>query len=649
MLRNKKENNPAVLGIFEGECADANITNLNGLDITQEVWETVFNSDEYKEGISEGWYIGFLGHPEDPGCQEFKDACIVMTEGHIDEDGKVYGKFNLIDTPVGRIVKTFQDAGVNFGISVRGAGDIENNSVDPDTFVFRGFDLVAFPAYPNSIPTFTSLAASSDINKRKQYKAICNAVTVNLKNIESKCALKEIQKQFAPQSEIYSVISARTKAVDNLNKSIKSAKFVKIKPDDDVMNCDEIESSTETDTVEIPEDADDITAKRCEAITKLYMDAIDECNSLKAENKKLKNDLERTQLKAARKIDSVKRITAGQEREIREIQKESEREIEKLQNDSEREIRRIKANTDKKLNKKDKETKTKIQQIKANHKLQIDRMQSDYEREISEIEANHKSQIAKIESSHKSQLDKIYASHDDEIESYNRELDKVQSNVDKIQEDTDAQIKDLVAKHKNKISRLQEDSNAQLDERDEIITNLQDDYNSLEYENENLRNNYNTLKRDLSDLRKDNSALKDDNSALKQKNLNYKKKIENAQAELEDRYKEIDELNASIEETVKQSDAIQAIVSNRDAKIQDLKSELSSVKKMLNEYQNSYANLYANAVGVNTKNVPITSSTSVKQLQSAVNRNMQNTGDSESDIDDIYVDDANFDDTLVTM
>lgn len=31
-----------VIGTFEGECADANITNKNGLDITQEVWENVF-------------------------------------------------------------------------------------------------------------------------------------------------------------------------------------------------------------------------------------------------------------------------------------------------------------------------------------------------------------------------------------------------------------------------------------------------------------------------------------------------------------------------------------------------------------------------------------------------------------------------------
>lgn len=83
----------SILGTFEGECADANITNENGLDITRDVWETVFNSDEYKKAIKLGWYIGFLGHPEDPNCMDFEHACIVMREGYIDRDGKIYGKF----------------------------------------------------------------------------------------------------------------------------------------------------------------------------------------------------------------------------------------------------------------------------------------------------------------------------------------------------------------------------------------------------------------------------------------------------------------------------------------------------------------------------------------------------------------------------
>lgn len=275
----------SVIGIFEGECADSNITNENGLDITRPVWENIFSSESYQQAIELGWYIGFLGHPDDPGCMDFRNACIVMTEGHIDDNGKVYGKFNLIDTPVGRTVKTFIDAGVTFGISVRGAGDIVNNSVDPDTFVFRGFDLVSFPAFPESIPTFTSIAASSDVESQKKYKAICAAVKENLPNIDSCEAIDILQCQFAEQSDEYKVLEDRKKEIKGCNLT-----------DDDLSECDDV----------------DITKDKVESMTKLYLEQVEANNHLKKENQILSSKLASNEIEARRKISSISRITADQ-------------------------------------------------------------------------------------------------------------------------------------------------------------------------------------------------------------------------------------------------------------------------------------------------------------------------------------------------
>ena len=205
----------SIIGKFEGECADSNITNLNGLDITREVWETVFGSDEYKNAVQNGWYLGFLGHPDDPNCMDFEHACIVMTSGRIADNGKIYGTFDLLDTPVGRIVKTLQDAGVTFGISVRGAGDIIDNSVDPETFVFRGFDLVTFPAYPESIPTFTAVAASSDVETQKKYKKVCAAIHANISQVTSQAALDVMKTCVASQSVPYQEIVAQEASLNN--------------------------------------------------------------------------------------------------------------------------------------------------------------------------------------------------------------------------------------------------------------------------------------------------------------------------------------------------------------------------------------------------------------------------------------------------
>lgn len=213
VLGSKQLNNSAIIGTFEGECADGLVTNANNMDIPVEVWTTLFSSDEYKQAIELGWYIGFLGHPDDPDCMDFKNACIVMTEGHIDSDGKVYGKFNLIDTPVGRIVKSFIDAGVTFGISVRGVGETTSNGttevVDKDSFVFRGFDLVAFPAFENAIPEFQALAASSKAENKVKYRKICASIDSNLPDITSTSAIDAIQEQFSPNSEQYAILESR--------------------------------------------------------------------------------------------------------------------------------------------------------------------------------------------------------------------------------------------------------------------------------------------------------------------------------------------------------------------------------------------------------------------------------------------------------
>lgn len=267
----ESESKLAVLGTFEGECADSNITNLNGLDITRPVWEAVFSSEEYAKGIECGWYIGFLGHPEgDPGCQDFEHACIVMREGHIADDGKVYGKFDLIDTPVGRIVKAFQDAGVVFGISVRGAGDIVDNSVDPDTFVFRGFDLVAFPAYPNAVPTFTQIAASTDVESRKKYQRVCAAVSRNIKQIDDVSTLNVIQSQFASQSKTYAVVAARKAEI------------------------------LESDSASV-----DLSKEKLSAMTELYLNAV-KCNT------ELNRKLEAAEHRAERKFKRVRAIMSSQ-------------------------------------------------------------------------------------------------------------------------------------------------------------------------------------------------------------------------------------------------------------------------------------------------------------------------------------------------
>lgn len=278
-IRNPQKS--SIIGTFKGKCADS-IENNNSMLLDKELWINIKNSDEFKSYRDKGMYIGFLGHPEDPGCQDFKNACIILRDLEIDEDtGEVFGTFDLIDTPVGRIVKAFIDAGVQFGISVRGAGDVAADGyVDPDTFVFRGFDLVSFPAYDDAIPKFTALAASTDPANVKKCNAVVNSLNDNLSKITSSSALDVVKSQLNPKSVQYKNIEAR-----------------------------QIELSSK------PVETTDVLQQKLEAMTALYLEAVSANKALRSQNAILAAKVEasdKTNLRLRRINSSTQRIMSEQ-------------------------------------------------------------------------------------------------------------------------------------------------------------------------------------------------------------------------------------------------------------------------------------------------------------------------------------------------
>lgn len=278
-IRNTQKS--SIIGTFKGKCADS-IENNNSMLLDKDLWRNITNSDEYKSYRDKGMYIGFLGHPKDPGCQDFKDACIILRDIELDEDtGEVFGTFDLIDTPVGRIVKAFIDAGVQFGISVRGAGDIAADGyVDPDTFVFRGFDLVSFPAYDDAVPKFTALAASTDPANVKKCSAVVTSLNDNLSKVTSSSALDVVKAQLNPKSVQYKNIEAR-----------------------------QVELSGST------VQASEVLQQKLEAMTQLYLEAVSANRKLRSQNRILASKIESvdmTNLRLRRMNSSTQRIMSEQ-------------------------------------------------------------------------------------------------------------------------------------------------------------------------------------------------------------------------------------------------------------------------------------------------------------------------------------------------
>ena len=172
----------SVLGTLEGYCADIVNPTRNGRKYSEELWEKVFNSKIVKELFNCGGILGELDHPEDRQEICTEKVAICMPEPPIKKDGKLWAKFDILDTPNGRIAATLAKYGYKLGVSSRGSGDTiidsdGNESVDPDSYDFTCFDLVVLPAVEAA-----RLQFKESFNKNKSLK---QALSESLKNASS--------------------------------------------------------------------------------------------------------------------------------------------------------------------------------------------------------------------------------------------------------------------------------------------------------------------------------------------------------------------------------------------------------------------------------------------------------------------------------
>jgi hypothetical protein len=104
--------------------------------------------------------LGELDHPQTLSINSDRVSHMI-TELTINGTD-VYGRAKLLDTPMGRIAKTISDAGFKWGVSSRGAGNV-NESGTVSGFNFVTVDIVAKPSAPDAFPD--SLYEALEISK----------------------------------------------------------------------------------------------------------------------------------------------------------------------------------------------------------------------------------------------------------------------------------------------------------------------------------------------------------------------------------------------------------------------------------------------------------------------------------------------------
>ena len=187
-----------VLGTLEGICADCIQTTRNGRKYNDEVWQHAFNDPLVKEQFANGGIFGQLGHPKEDQSENEEFNCIAICMPNPPKkgsDGKLRGRWDILDTPNGRILKCLCDYGYKIGISSRGNGDIVtdfdgNESVDPETFEFKAFDAVLLPAVKEAR---LNLVTESLNDKDKKFKKALQESIDNSNDVDKAVMLKTLE------------------------------------------------------------------------------------------------------------------------------------------------------------------------------------------------------------------------------------------------------------------------------------------------------------------------------------------------------------------------------------------------------------------------------------------------------------------------
>jgi hypothetical protein len=120
--------------------------------------------DQIKNGYS---VLGEVDHPDDLKVN-LDRVSHMITEMWMDGPNG-YGKFKILPTPMGNLVRTMLESGVKLGVSSRGSGNVNDSNGEVSDFEIITVDIVAQPSAPGAYPT---AIYEHFMNSRGGYRAI---------------------------------------------------------------------------------------------------------------------------------------------------------------------------------------------------------------------------------------------------------------------------------------------------------------------------------------------------------------------------------------------------------------------------------------------------------------------------------------------
>ena len=136
--------------VIEGVFAQADQKNRNGRVYPKAIMERAVNK-YVTDQVSTKRAVGELNHPEGPTVNLDKVSHLITDLRF--EGNNVVGRAQILDTPMGKIVKGLLEGGVQLGVSTRGMGSLEQRNgvmYVKDDFILSTVDIVQDPSAPDA-------------------------------------------------------------------------------------------------------------------------------------------------------------------------------------------------------------------------------------------------------------------------------------------------------------------------------------------------------------------------------------------------------------------------------------------------------------------------------------------------------------------
>jgi DNA-binding transcriptional regulator YhcF (GntR family) len=161
LLESSDPGNSSILGKVRGQFFVPDGNSRNNRHYPKALWQRVLENTEVKRRLNDRVTFGAIGHDQildDAALREGKFSHIV-TSLQINESNKGIGEADILNTPTGRILYTFLEAGAKLYVSSRATGKLKEGVkkngmpvVDEDTYSFNTFDFVIDPGFKQANP-----------------------------------------------------------------------------------------------------------------------------------------------------------------------------------------------------------------------------------------------------------------------------------------------------------------------------------------------------------------------------------------------------------------------------------------------------------------------------------------------------------------